>query len=319
LKKIIIVLIILVVVSALVYFIYTNSTKAEIFIGGNKITTVKNKTVAEKITSEIKKEYEVKYKKDISFTKEIKIIRGGTSKTISKEKAEKLIRLELKPAISSTAVIADGVPSCGLPNKEEAGKLLSMAKERFNPSDGNVIEEPEFKENIIINETLLDPEIYFKNAEDAFAYLFENKKKYKENDYYEVKKGDTASHIAKKHQMKISLLKELNPSANIVKIKPGDRILVKKDIEFKPPFTVIVRKEIEKVEIVPYKTTKVSSAALHSGKSKVLFSGKNGKKKTKYAVLYENGKKVSSEIIEENYITLPIDRQIAVGIKAFIP
>lgn len=314
------VIVYIIIIAAFVsgYFVYRNYYKAQIEINLESVVTVKNKNIAEKVIADIKSDYEKEYGKNIVFLESVEIISGG-NKITDERNAKKIVKSIITPGVESVAIVANGTAVCGLPDREEAGRLLSMAKDRFNPLDGNVIEEPEIKEKILIEQTLVNPDICFKTAKEAFGALFENKTNIKRADFYIVKKGDTASHIAMRYKMKISELSQLNPSVNINKIKPKDKILINKSKQIRVPFTVIVRKEITTIEKVPYKITKVSSAALYGGKTKVLFPGKAGKKKTKYSVVFENGKKVSNDIISEEYIVVPINKQVAVGIKAYIP
>ena len=68
-------------------------------------------------------------------------------------------------------------------------------------------------------------------------------------------------------------------------------------------------------EAVEFDTKRVDDSSLEKGKTKVIESGKNGKKEVKYSLLKKNGEVVSKDIVSETIIEEPVTRVVHVGTK----
>ncbi|MBR4749526.1 MAG: G5 domain-containing protein [Abditibacteriota bacterium] len=287
-----------------------------IYVNGEPCVCLSDRASAESVLNDITVGYAAKYGKQVSIVEKVLLKRGRKAPEKAPEEAKAVLSKRLTPGAECYAVIADGAVVCGFLSRDEAGRFLVYAKERFAPSSGEY-EEPEFREKVLIDSTVIDPAIIYDSAEEAFDGVFLNKKP-AGGKQYKVKKGDTASAIAVRHGMKLKQLAAANPGYNLNRLKPGDVLNISAG-EAPVCLTVEVRQEQTVTESVKPKTVKVSSEVLPYGKTRVLNPGKPGKKKTRYALCYHNGRLVSREIVSEEYLTMPVNRQIAVGIKAAIP
>ncbi len=299
------------------YHVYHNARKCTIYVNNEPLVSVSDRKTADEIIGGIKAAYREKYGEKTEVTENVSIENGASEKLSEAGEARALLEKTLTPGRECFAVIADGTAVCGFENKEDAGRFLVYSKEKFTPSSGEY-EEPEFREKVLIDATLISPDKIYASPEEAFEGVFRNKASARKGSVHKVKKGETASQIARKHSMKLKELARLNPGFNLNRLKPGD-ILNISGGSSPACLTVIVRLEQTVTESVKPKTTRVSSEILPYGKTKVLNPGKPGRKKTRYALCFENGRQVSKETVSEEYLELPVNREVAVGIKAAVP
>ena len=71
---------------------------------------------------------------------------------------------------------------------------------------------------------------------------------------------------------------------------------------------------VKKVK-VPYKTVKKENPELEKGKTKVLVSGKAGLEEKTYKIVYQDGKEVSSKLVEKKVVNKPVNKVVAEGTK----
>lgn len=68
-------------------------------------------------------------------------------------------------------------------------------------------------------------------------------------------------------------------------------------------------------EAIEFDTKRVNSSSIAKGKTKVIESGKNGKKEVKYSLLKKNGEVISKDVVSETVVEKPVTRVIHVGTK----
>ena len=71
---------------------------------------------------------------------------------------------------------------------------------------------------------------------------------------------------------------------------------------------------VKKVK-VPYKTVKKENPDMEKGKTKVLASGENGLEERTYKIVYQNGKEVSSKLVDKKVVNKPVNKVVAEGTK----
>lgn len=68
-------------------------------------------------------------------------------------------------------------------------------------------------------------------------------------------------------------------------------------------------------EAVEFDTKRVEDSSLEKGKTRIIESGKKGKKEVKYSLLKKNGEVISKEVVSETIIEKPVTRVVKVGTK----
>lgn len=314
-ERIVIAVVALVLTSCWVYGRIANA-KSMIVVDGRAVVVVHSEQVAQGILQDIKSEtgYDPK---EIQFKQEVKVARAPrNANPVSRHKAIRVVKHYVSPVVPKWAVIVDGRPVVAVPSNEVAGEVLDMAKLKYGKLADNLSEEPQFKEKVNVDITAVDPAIFRKTAEEALELLFAKPQPIEKNAVYVVRKGDVAGSIAARHNLKLDELEHLNPGLNLEQLDVGDQLRVKTSQDVKPRITVVVRDQIEKIESFSAPVQRVSSAQLYSGKTSELSPGRDGQRKVKVAIIYENGIKTGSEVIEETVLREPIPRRIAVGIKS---
>lgn len=253
---------------------------------------------------------------EIEFRQDVRVARAPRdANVVSRHRAIRVVEGMVSPLVPRWAVLVDGKPAVAVPSRKIAGEVLDLAKMKFGQMAKNLVEEPQFKEDVTVDIVGVDPSMYKKTAQEAVDYLFSGPQTISKDGIYVVQDGDIASNIARKVGVPLKELWALNPGMNLHKLQIGDKIRVKSCRDSHPRLTVVVRDQVERVETVPAPTLRVSSARMPQGKSVELSPGHAGQRKVKVAVIYENGRKTGSEITEEQVLQEPQPRQVAEGIR----
>lgn len=101
------------------------------------------------------------------------------------------------------------------------------------------------------------------------------------------------------------------------KVSDEDIISVDKNAEVKPDMKIKIQrvtyKQTKKTEEVSYNTVTKTTDNLDPGKTKVEKEGKNGVKEITTKTKYIDGKKIESEVINEEITKEPVDKVVLVG------
>ncbi len=293
----------------------SGSEKAFILIDGEPVACLASEQDARQVIDKVKRSTGVTAA-EVQFKKEVSIARAPRSANLTdRSKAERMVEKEGRPLVPKWAIIADGKPVVAVADREMAGEVLDLAKFRFGSKVKNLVEEPQFAEDVTVDIASVELSMYFDDADGAMEYLFAKKKSVPRDATYKVKKGDVASVIAERHRLSLKQLAALNPSKSLEHLQIGDKLNVKQYEMPKPKLTVVVRDQIEEKKRIDPPVHKVSSARLYSGQTKTLSEGESGLKKVKVARIYENGRLAGKEVIEEVVLKQPEPRRIACGIR----
>lgn len=251
----------------------------------------------------------------ISFRQDVRVARApSTVQPTSRSEAYRTVLRYVSPVVAKWAIIVDGKPVVALPNKKIAGDVLEAAKMKYAAMVNNLAEEPQFKESVTVDIAAVDPSAYRKTAAEALKYLFSESAPISRDAIYTVQKGDIAGTIAEKCGIKVADLEAMNPRMNVARLQIGDRLRVKMT-STKPKLTVVVRDVSERTQSTPAPIQRVSSTAMHGGKSVVLSPGRSGLSRVRVQTIYENGRRAGTEIVDEMIIRAPLPRRVAVGIR----
>ncbi len=167
----------------------------------------------------------------------------------------------------------------------------------------------EFLQNVQIVPSSLDSR-YEMSIADLEALLGQSRK---ETQFYTVVKGDTVGRIASKHDMTVSQLKALNPSQNLNKIYPGDKVTVSAAVPYLSVKQTITETYSEKIA---YGTTIEYSDSMYSGTSKIKKAGTYGSATVTADVVYVNGVEQERMVLSYEVTTEPVNQIKLVGTKA---
>ncbi|MDH7602459.1 MAG: G5 domain-containing protein [Armatimonadota bacterium] len=290
-------------------------SKALVLVNGKPVACVANEREAHALLRELKAKAGGDLD-EIQFREDVVIARAPRdAKPVSRHRAENAIRSAISLALPRWAIICDGKPVVALPSRTAAGETLELAKAKFGRLAKNLCEEPQFKEKVTVDIALVPPAMCKKTPEEAVRFLFDSETTHREEGFYTVKQGDTASRIAKVFGLSVRDLWSLNPGVNLNRLQIGDKIKVQRTVPPKPKLTVVVRDQSEKLEKIPPPVHRVSSARMYLGKSAELSPGSPGLRRVKVATVYENGRQVGIEVLEEEILKEPVPRRIVEGIK----
>lgn len=134
-----------------------------------------------------------------------------------------------------------------------------------------------------------------------------------EKEEYAVQEGDVLGSIAKKHDLTLAQLLELNPNIHENSLlQIGQKLNVTVN---KPLLTVKVVEEKMKVETIDYAHIVKEDPTMPKGDKKVVSEGAAGKKKVSYLITIENGERTERVVTDEEIIEEPEDRVVVVGTK----
>ena len=132
--------------------------------------------------------------------------------------------------------------------------------------------------------------------------------------YYKVKKGDTASSVAKRHSLSLGKLYALNPGVNFSKkLKRNTRLLVRAQSDY---VRVKVMKAETSVQKIPYEKVTQESSSMLKGTKKISQQGQYGEKQITTLVTYINGVRTYSTVVSEKQTKAPVNEITLVGTKS---
>ncbi len=129
---------------------------------------------------------------------------------------------------------------------------------------------------------------------------------------YIVEAGDAPILIARANGVSLSSLIELNPEIETT-LLPGQELLISKAV---PRLGIKATVTETYVEDVPFKIEKENDNTQTVGYTKVIQIGENGTQRVTAATVYENGTRISTDIIESEVLVEPVNQVTVVGTKA---
>ncbi|RDI40895.1 peptidoglycan DD-metalloendopeptidase family protein [Falsibacillus pallidus] len=212
----------------------------------------------------------------------------------SADQVLKQLKLSYATQKELDALDAQKSSSTSLPRlKEDETRLVDVSlKESLNEEKGSV--EPG---------KILEPE-------QAAKYL---QKGTLEEKKYQVQEGDVLGAIASKHDLSTAELIKLNPG-----LKEDSVLKIGSDINvtaYEPLIHVIMKREVYKVEPVPYEKKVVEDSSMYKGETKVVQEGKEGKSATTYVISEQNGERVLKEVKDQKVLSEPVNYIVKKGTK----
>ncbi|MCD4838020.1 M23 family metallopeptidase [Neobacillus sedimentimangrovi] len=233
--------------------------------------------------------------------------------------------------VEAAAILVDGEPIVYLENKDQAEEAIRNLKLQYVSEDQlKEYEErsgfdkntmPPLGENetrildirlskeVSIDTRTVEPE-KIMSPQDAVTFL---QKGALEEIKYVVQEGDVLESIAQKHGLKMEQLLALNPGVTeTTSMQIGQELNVTVP---KPFVDVIVEKESNLIEEVPYTQEIIEDSSLPKGQTITQQEGQNGSRSVTYLIFEQNGVTVKKEVTYEKILQQPIKNIVKKGTK----
>jgi len=297
------------------YHVYLEGT----YIGNVADKSVVNKIIAEKAA-------------DTDFMQQIQDVPYQVFPTAETEtETVQTIRNIFQLQTEASAIMIDGKPVAYVENQTTAEEVMKKLIQQYVPEDqlaelkarkaSDNKNIPALKENESrLLDVRLSKNVSFSNedtaprkimsAEEAVTFL---QKGTLEEKKYVIQKGDVLEIIAHDHHMKMADILAVNPGLSEDKLlKIGQKINMTVP---KPFIEVIVEKEVNKKEEIPYKKNVVEDKTLLKGKTKVKQEGKKGARSVTYKISEHNGVTVNKDEVNGTILEQPVNEIVIKGTK----
>jgi murein DD-endopeptidase MepM/ murein hydrolase activator NlpD len=308
-----------------IYHVYVNGT----YIGNVTDKEVVDKVVAEKIDSmkESLAYRNLKLGSQVDYIPE-QVFRstGNNNDTIQNFKNTFQIHAE------AAAVVIDGKPVAFLESKDAAEEVIRQLKLQYVPEDQlQALEARQADTETVLpplkeNETrLLDVELSknvsieeqnveiekLMSPEQAVTFLRNGSV---EEQKYIVQAGDVLESIANRHGMKLADIIGLNPGFTADSLlQIGQEVNI---TALQPFVEVIVKKEANLVEAIPFSKEVTEDASIPKGQTIVKQQGQNGSRAVTYLISEQNGVTVKKDQTSEQILQQPVSNVVIKGTKA---
>ena len=307
-----------------VYHVYHNQQ----YIG-----TVSDKEVVEKIVEEKEdllkgsmKGMDLKFGTNIEYIEE-QVFNSTANNSETVKNLESTIQLQAE----ASAIMIDGHPVVFLENQETSEEVMNKLKlayvtqaqldELEARKAAPTTELPPLAENETrILDVRVSKNVSFDiekvtpdkiiSVEEAVTLL---QKGTLEEKKYVVQEGDVLGTIANNHGLTLVDFIALNPGLtedSVVKV--GQEVNV---TALKPYLEIIVDKEVNQKEVIPFANETVDDASMPKGETKVQQEGKDGERSVNYLTSTQNGTTTSSVVTSEVILAQPVNHIVVKGTK----
>lgn len=307
-----------------IYHVYLNGT----YIGNVTDKAVIDRVLAEKVDS-MKASFQ---DKNLKIGSQVQYIPEQVFRAHANNlEAMQTLKNTFEIKAEASAIAIDGSSVVHLANKETAEQVIKQLKLQYvsqeqltelearkaSPdTDLPPLAENETRlldvrlsKNVSIDVENVDPEKVM-SAEEAVTFLqrgtLEEKK-------YSVQEGDVLGTIAEKNGMTTADLIALNPGiTEDTLLQIGQELNV---TALQPYIEVIVDKEMNQQEAIPFDKEVVEDSSIPKGETKVKQEGQNGSKSVNYAISEQNGVTITKEVTSEQVVQEPVNQIVIKGTK----
>ncbi|PGY07711.1 peptidoglycan DD-metalloendopeptidase family protein [Bacillus sp. AFS031507] len=304
----------------------SNSTKDyDVYLDGTYIGNVADKAVVNKIIA-------AKVDNSNNIDQQVQNIPYQVfPSSANKQETVRTIKSIFQLQTEASAIIIDGKPVVYVDNQNTAEEVMKKLIQHYVPEDqltelkarkASVNSTlPALKENASrLLDVRLSKNVSFSvenivpekmmSAEEAVTFL---QKGTLEEHKYVIKEGDVLEMIAQDHDLTLAEILAVNPGLKgKTLLKIGEKINITVP---KPFIEVIVDKEVNKKEEIPFKNTVVEDSSLLKGETKVKQEGKSGSRSVTYKITEQKG--VAVQKVESNATVLeqPVNQIVIKGTK----
>ena len=250
-------------------------------VDGKPIVNVESRSTARKVLADVRLQRAGNASGSVRFVEGVAFHQAEANADIS-ELPEAVRALEKAVSIEaeSFAIIVDDKPVVALPRKADAEKALDLVKRFYERKVKAVYSNSGFKENVFVDKRYVEAGRLRSTPQDAVSALTTTSEKPK---VHVVERGDRAVHLLRRYNISMAQIKSLNPGVDPERITEGDVLTIQLP---KLPITVVCKSTVtETVEVTP--------------PAGVRYGPRTGTRVSKMLVTYENGQRVSEEVISQ--------------------
>lgn len=228
---------------------------------------------------------------------------------------EDVLRTRLREALAfnveAVAIRVNGRPVVWVKDRATAEGLVAAVRNAYAAAAGGKIVEIRVEEKIdYLTAQVKTSEV--ATPEEALQLLKEGIPLDKK---YVVAAGDSLWSIARSQGMTVEDLRAANPQVKGDFLQIGDELRL---VKAEAPLHVVVVREVQNKEELPYAVQLRQDSSLYRGQEKVVQEGKPGLKVVTYRVVERNGVLVSKEEIARQVVQEPVPKIVARGTKRIV-
>lgn len=278
---------------------------------GKHIGYVTDKAVVNSIIKQITEESATKFGMEVELETGFDYYRASICPELvtDTDLIVKEIRGNVDIKVNAYAMLVEDEQICILKDEEELGKLLDILKEPFVENSNSEVESVDIVEKVDLEPVTVD----FAQVQDAEQVAEEIAEGRETVEEYTVVSGDTLWDIAKKYDMSLDELIDLNSDVdNINNLRLGQTL----KLSYPKSVISVATTELITYEVaIPYKTEYTTDSSLYTNQSRTTRNGQNGTTLVEAKVTKVNGIEDSREILKETVTKQPVSRIIAKGTK----
>ena len=278
---------------------------------GKHIGYVTDKAVVSSIIKQITEESATKFGMEVELETGFDYYRASICPELvtDTDLIVKEIRGNVDIKVNAYAMLVEDEQICILKDEEELGKLLDILKEPFVENSNSEVESVDIVEKVDLEPVTVD----FAQVQDAEQVAEEIAEGRETVEEYTVVSGDTFWDIAKKYDMSLDELIDLNSDVdNINNLRLGQTL----KLSYPKSVISVATTELITYEVaIPYKTEYTTDSSLYTNQSRTTRNGQNGTTLVEAKVTKVNGIEDSREILKETVTKQPVSRIIAKGTK----
>lgn len=207
------------------------------------------------------------------------------------------------------AIVVNGKPLTALASQREVEDALNAVKARYSADIPNLLEEPSFKEPVVVKRQAVPARLIAPDANTAAEVLCGGSGAV---GVHRVAAGENAWLIAKRLGMTQEELAKLNPGRDLEHLNVGDLLRTRPDAVI---LTVVTKEVRTRRVYIPPEERRIASPRMYRGKQILVQPGRWGLKEIKYVRVCENGVPVSKVEQAVRIVRRPSARVVIVGTK----
>lgn len=282
-----------------------------ISVQGKPLVAMRDRQAVQAVVQQVKQTY-TGNPSGAAFGREVRIVRANPARveiTDAQTATEKL-DAAWKSHADQAILYVDGNAVVSLPSEKEATQALERVKADLSGELENLTVAPTFKEKV---EVRLEPTAEDISADEETAVALLEGKEVEGDGSHTVAAGQNGWSIARQHHLTLQELKQLNPGANLQRLRVGQQLKVTGTAQ--PLLTVIAEGQKTEEVPVPFETHLRSAPGMYLGKTLQVRAGQPGRARVTARVRCENGKVVERTILERQVLDPPQTKMVAVGTK----